>query len=198
LDDVQSFDTGPGNMLVDGLVERFTGGQESFDRDGERAARGRVDAGFLDWLMCAPFIRMAPPKAAGRENFGDVFLHRALREVEERGLGGDDAIATATAFTAESIATNYERFLAPRFRIDQAILGGGGIHNKTMVRMLRERLPNIEFLLHENFGIDSDAREAIYWAVLANESIQGQCNNVPSATGARHPVILGKFIPGAG
>lgn len=197
LEDVQSFDTGPGNMLVDGLVAHYTGGRETMDLDGQRSARGRVDSDLLGWLMRTQFIDMAPPKAAGRENFGEVFLRRLLRESEARGLGPDDTVATATAFTAESIASSYERFLGPRFHVEEAILGGGGAHNRTMIRMLAERMPGIRWLRHEDFGIDGDAREAIWWAVLANESIQGICNNVPSATGARHPVVLGKFIPGA-
>lgn len=197
LEEIQSFDTGPGNMLIDGLVERFTDGRESFDRDGERAARGRVDRPLLDRLMRGQFIRMAPPKAAGRENFGRNYLDRLIRWAEERGCSENDTIATATAFTVEAIAGSYDRFLAPQFKIDQVILGGGGIHNKTMMRMLRERLPNVALLRNEDFGIDSDAREAITWAVLANESIQGVRNNAPNATGARNQVILGKFIPGA-
>jgi anhydro-N-acetylmuramic acid kinase len=197
IEEIQSFDTGPGNMLVDGLVARFTHGRETFDRDGERAARGRVDPALLDHLVQTPFIQMAPPKAAGRENFGETFLQRLLRRADALRLGEDDVLATATAFTVEAIASSYEQFFAPRFTIDEAILGGGGVHNRTMMRMLKERLPRINWLRHEDFGIDGDAREAITWAVLANESIQGLCNNVPSATGARHPVILGKFIPGS-
>jgi anhydro-N-acetylmuramic acid kinase len=197
LEEIQSFDTGPGNMLLDGLMNRFTGGCEGFDREGERAAHGRVDPGLLDKLMRSPFIQACPPKAAGRENFGRVFLDRVAGWLEERGLSEDDTLATATAFTAESIASSYERFLAPQFRIDEVIVGGGGTHNKTLMKMLRERLPAVRWFRHEDFGIDGDAREAISWAVLANESIQGLCNNVPSATGARNPVILGKFVPGS-
>jgi anhydro-N-acetylmuramic acid kinase len=196
LEEIQSFDTGPGSMLLDGLVARFTGGRDAFDRNGERAARGRVHPDLLQYLMKTPFIRQPPPKAAGRENFGDTFLRRLMKRADELRLDEDDVLATATAFTVEAIASHYERFLAPRFTIDEAVLGGGGVHNATMMRMLKARLPRITWLRHEDFGIDGDAREAISWAVLANESIQGVCNNVPSATGARHPVILGKFIPG--
>lgn len=197
LEEIQSFDTGPGNMLADSLVSRFTRGRETFDRGGALAARGQVHQGLLEFLMRTPFVRMAPPKAAGRENFGETYTRRLMRRADALRLRENDILATATAFTVESIASSYERFLMPRFMIDEAILGGGGVHNKTMMGMLRKRLPGIKWLRHEDFGIDGDAREAISWAVLANESVQGLCNNVPSATGARRPVILGKFIPGS-
>jgi anhydro-N-acetylmuramic acid kinase len=105
-------------------------------------------------------------------------------------------LATTTAFTAESIAFHYRRFLEPEFRIDEVILAGGGANNGLLVRMLRERLRPIPVRMHAEFGIDGDVREAVYWAMLASETMQGVPANVPGVTGASRPVILGEIVPG--
>jgi len=196
LDDIVSFDTGPGNMVVDALARFFTDGEESFDRDGRMAARGSVNQPLLKELMDHPFIKQAPPKCSGRKDYGEEFAQRLIRIAKERGISSEDLMATATAYTAEAIASSYERFLMSRFRIAEVILGGGGVHNLTMVRMIRERLTPIPVYTHEDYGINSDAREAISWAVLGNETIQGRTANVPTVTSASRRVLLGKILPG--
>ena len=196
LEDLIAFDTGPGNMVLDGMVSSWTNGRSHYDRDGEIAGRGTVSRKLLAELMRTPYLRRPLPKSTGREVFGERFVGRLTARSTELGLPFEDALATATAFTAESIAYHYQRFLSPRFRIDEVIVAGGGQHNRTLGQMLRERLDPIPVRMHGEFGIDGDIREAVYWAMLANETIQGRPANAPAVTGASRPVVLGHIIPG--
>lgn len=196
LDDLIAFDSGPGNMVIDGLVKIFTNGEEKYDRNGEMAARGVVREDLLRELLDLPYIRREPPKSSGREDFGDQFCAWLVDKANGRGISPEDLVATATAFTAEAIADSYRRFLLPKFDIQEVIVGGGGIHNATLMRMIEEKLAPARVCTHEDFGINSDAKEAITWAILGNEIIQGKTANVPTATGARRPVLLGKILPG--
>ncbi len=190
-EDVLAFDTGPGNMVIDALASRHSGGKLRFDRDGRLAARGKVDESLLKVLLRRPYFRQHPPKTAGREQFG--------REYEERlrgaNLSPNDLIATATALTAASIAVGIERFVSPRMRVDELIASGGGIHNPRLMAYLAGFLPGVAIRTSDEFGIDSDAKEAIAFAILAYESWHRRPSNLPSATGAKHPVVLGKLSP---
>lgn len=192
LADVVAFDTGPGNMIIDALVEVATGGEESFDRDGEIARRGNVNEALLESWMSNPYFTREPPKTTGREHFGMQFTRRALTEAH--GLPVEDMIATATALTARSIADSYRDFILPTGRIDEIVVGGGGSRNPTLMRHLTDLLPGVAVRRHEDFGIDSDAKEAIAIAILANDSFMGHLTNVPGATGGR-PTVLGKISP---
>jgi anhydro-N-acetylmuramic acid kinase len=201
LDDVIAFDTGPGNMVMDALVMALSRGRQTFDRDGRWAARGRVSEKLLAELMTHPFLRRRPPKTTGREEFGEVFIQRVLASARRLRLGPEDTIATATAFTAASIADAYQRFIFPKLKAGkrgalQIILGGGGARNPTLRRMLAERIGAGELLTHEDFGIANAAKEALAFAILAHETLLGKPGNVPSATGARRAVVLGKIVPG--
>jgi len=195
LAEVIAFDTGPGNMVVDGVVEHITGGKMAFDRDGELAARGRVDDTLLGWLMEHEFIARRPPKSTGREEFGAQFVRTVLERAEAMGIGAEDLVATVTAFTAESIAQSYRQFLLPLSGLDEVILGGGGSYNATLCEMVRARLPGTQVFRHEDFGINGEAKEAIAFAILGNETMLGRPANVPTATGARRAVVLGKIVP---
>jgi len=137
---------------------------------------------------------VSPPKSTGREEFGQAYRESFCRRAKERRLSNEDAVATATAFTAASIARAYHKFL-PEIP-DEMILAGGGAHNATLVRMLRERLGEIRIHTTDAFGINVDAREAVAFALLAVATVRGVVSNVPSATGAEQPVILGKIVPG--
>ena len=192
LADVRAFDTGPGNMVIDALVQRM--GRGAYDRGGAIAAAGRVDAVMLGELLAHPYFTQAPPKSTGRELFGADYAEQMARQGAARGLAPEDLIATVTALTAESIARAYRDFL-PALP-DEVILGGGGCYNTTLTRMLAAALPGVTLLTHEDRGISSAAKEAIAFALLAHATLCGAPNNVPSATGASHPVILGKIIPG--
>jgi len=192
--DVVAFDSGPGNMLIDGAVRHFSCGQESFDRNGEWAKRGRVDKNLFRWLMRHPFLRQPPPKSTGREMFGESFLQRILERSKRLGLAPHDVVATLTAFTASSVADAIERFVLPKVgSVDELIVSGGGANNPVLMAMLKERMPQISIHRSDEFGINADAKEAIAFAVLAHRTVMGLAGNLPSATGAKMPVILGSI-----
>ncbi len=192
IDDIIAFDTGPGNMIIDGLVSLLTNGKMTFDPDGRFAGKGTVRDTLLQEMMNHPFLRKRPPKSTGREMFGMPYCRELFKRARSRKIGKDNLLATVTAFTAETIADAYRRFL-PRLP-DEIYLAGGGAYNATLVRMLGNRLPEIPIGSTDDLGIPIDAREAIAFAILARETILGRANNVPSATGAGRPVILGKIV----
>jgi anhydro-N-acetylmuramic acid kinase len=193
LEEVFAFDTGPGNMVIDGLCETLFG--LSFDEDGSIAARGTVHPEaarkWMEWEK--DFFQKAPPKSTGRELFGEVFVNRILDEYSH--LAKEDLIATATYFTALSISDAYKTFVFPLHPINEVIIGGGGSYNRTLLQMMRELLPEVTILIQEDIGYSSDAKEAIAFALLANETLHGNPGNVPGATGAKKPVILGSITP---
>jgi anhydro-N-acetylmuramic acid kinase len=206
LEDVRAFDTGPGNMLIDGVVSLLTEGAADCDWDGEIAARGTVDQTLLARLMQDPFIQKPPPKTTGRERYGLSFSSSLIRETGLRegvlGTSGSasseekqqamDLLATVTALTAQSVADAYRRWLPS---VDEVIVSGGGAKNPTLMRNLREALaPSLVTSLDEH-GIDSKAKEAMAMALLAHDALQGLATNVPGATGARRRVTLGKAVP---
>ena len=193
-EEVIAFDTGPGNMVIDGLVHQLTDGKQNFDNDGEWAGRGRVVKEWLDALMDQPYFSQPPPKSTGREMFGAGFVQDLLEEAKSREISDDDLMTTATALTAESIARAYERILQPAGPIDEIILSGGGVGNSTLVRMIHELLPECRLCSSDEFGLPSAAKEAISFAILANETIDCRPNNLPSATGASRAVVLGKVV----
>lgn len=183
---VLAFDTGPGNMVVDQLVHRYTRGKQRFDKGGVLGMQGRVQTSLLDELLRAEFYRKPPPKTAGREQYGGEFVDRLIATK----LPMLDLIATATVLTPASIALGIEQFV--EFSVDELIVAGGGAHNRTIMAYLQSMLPNTTIRTTTEFGIDSDAKEAIAFAVLAHQTWKRLTSNLPSATGARHPVILGK------
>jgi anhydro-N-acetylmuramic acid kinase len=185
---VLAFDTGSGNMVIDALAAELTHGRQRLDRDGHIAASGRIDRRLLDRLLADPYYRRRPPKTAGREQYGADFLAM----LQKTGLPLRDLIATATALTAATIAAGIERFVRPRMRVDEVIASGGGVHNRTLMGYLQAFLPEVRIMRSDEFGIDADAKEAIAFAVLAYETHRKRASNLPAATGAKHPVILGK------
>ncbi len=193
-DRVIAFDTGPGNMVIDGVVKALSAGRETMDRDGRWAASGRVQAGFLADLLTHPYFAARPPKTTGREEFGEQYAAKVVAEAAARGLGAGDTVATVTALTARTIGDAYKTFL-PALP-DQVILGGGGARNPTLRSRLQDELPGIAVTSHEAFGIPDEAKEAMAFAILAGECLDGEPNNLPSATGARRPVVMGKIVPG--
>jgi anhydro-N-acetylmuramic acid kinase len=196
--DIVGFDCGPGNMIMDAVVARVTGGRARFDRNGRMAARGRVDAVLVERLLSDPYLRRRPPKTTGREHFGADFVERFLSAGRRRRLKPEDLVATATAFTARSIADSYRRFLLPRGRIDEVYFSGGGSRNPVLMSMLREQIDYARTGVIDDLGVDGDALEAVAFAVLAVEAVLGHHGNVPAVTGARRPAVLGKIVPAAG
>lgn len=191
--DVMAFDTGPGNMVIDAVMRQNTLGRCCYDRNGRLAARGTVHEGLLKQMLRHPFLRQRPPKSTGREQFGQSYSEWFHREALNHGLAPEDMIATVTAFTAATIAQAYRKFL-PEMP-DEVILCGGGAHNATLVSMLQQELSGVKIGDSDEFGIDVDAKEAVSFAILALTTLKGVANNVPSATGADGPVVLGKIVP---
>ena len=189
-DDVYAFDTGPGNMIIDELCRMLF--DLPYDKNGELAAQGKVDEALLAACMRLPFLAQSPPKSTGRELFGKPFAERLVRE--NAHLSKHDLLATMTMFTAASIADSYKQFVFPRLHIDEVIIGGGGSYNLTLLGMLRELLDkDCRVLTQEDLGYSSEAKEAVAFAILANETLHRQPGNLPTATGAREPVILGNL-----
>ncbi len=188
LDEVTAFDTGPGNMVMDALVSKLTGGKLPYDDGGKLAASGKVIPELLAWMLEDPYLAKQPPKTTGREYFGKEYVEKIL-------AFGDyplvDILTTATRFTAETIALSLRRF-APRLPA-RLVVGGGGSRNPTLLKFLQETLPEVKVQIQEDLGLDSDAKEAVAFAILANEALFGICNNAPSATGAKHSVVMGRI-----
>jgi anhydro-N-acetylmuramic acid kinase len=191
--EVFAFDTGPGNMIVDALVERTTHGRAAFDRDAKIALNGRTIPELLVRLMHGPYLRKKPPKTAGREQFGQAFAEGLLRWGKQHHAGPADLVRTATIFTSMSIADAFRRFVLPRTNIEELIVSGGGAHNPLMMAQLAASLPGIEVAPVSGFGVPPEAKEAFGFALLAYESFHGRPGNLPSATGAKHAAVLGKI-----
>ena len=193
IEDVFAFDTGPANMPLDESMRILTNGREHYDRDGRTAAKGRIDENLLRKLLAHPYLKQPPPKTTGREAFGADFVLPLLRA--KGGQTGVDVLATLTAFSAHSVKQAFDDFVAPRARPTEIIVSGGGVHNLTLMGHLRHLFPREKVLSLAETGLDPDAKEALIFAVLANETVHGVPNNVPGATGARWPTVLGKVTP---
>ncbi len=189
VNDVIAFDTGPANMVIDALMQRFF--KKKYDAGGRIALRGTVQPQLLSWMMDHPYLRLHPPKSTGREEFGTMFITELLQHA--KGIAREDLIATATEFTARSIFDQYQRFISTRMKVDEVLASGGGIHNKAIMRSLARHFAPAAVKPIETIGVSSDAKEAVFFAVFANETIAELPSNVPSVTGARKPVILGKI-----
>ncbi len=189
---VVAFDTGPGNVLIDGIAARASDGAWRYDQDGALAARGQVDESLLAQLLAHPYLHQAPPKSTGRETFGADMVAQLWQQGQQRGLSPADLAATVTAFTAASIAAAYRRWLPTP--PDEVYVCGGGADNPTLMRMIGERLGSTVRHYDES-GYSSAAKEAVAFAVLAYETWHGRPGNLPQVTGASRPVILGHVTP---
>jgi anhydro-N-acetylmuramic acid kinase len=188
---VFGFDTGPGNMVIDGLVRHFTHGKKAYDAGGRWAARGEVIEPLLGRMLRLPFFALQPPKSAGREQFGPYFIQQFF--LKRRSARPEDLLRTATELTARTIADALERFVLGKILIRRLIISGGGAHNRLLMARLGELLPNLRIHRADEFGLEVDAKEAIAFAVLADRTMHGLPGNLPSVTGARRPVVLGKI-----
>ncbi len=187
IDQVFAFDTGPGNMMIDEAMRVLYG--MPYDKNGMVAAKGQMIRALQEELKAHDYLDVIPPKTTGREMFGEAYTVELLRRYATEKK--EDLVATLTWFTAYSIAENYRRFICQAHDIREVILGGGGAHNKTLQRMLASELPQIKISTQEEKGYSSDAKEAIAFVILGNQTLNGQYSNVPNATGAEKKVILG-------
>lgn len=186
---VIAFDTGPGNMVIDEVCQRLF--QLPYDQNGEIAKQGVVVDEVLTYCMNHPFLNLKPPKSTGREQFGKEFVSELLKRFEK--YSKESILTTVTMFTASSIVHHYKEFILPYYEIDEVILGGGGSYNRTLVEMVRNGLKEEKcaIFIQEDIGYSSEAKEAIAFAILANETHYRNPSNVPSATGAKQSVVLG-------
>lgn len=190
-----AFDCGPGNMLIDGLVEFKTKGKFLMDRDGRLARQGRVIEPLLARLMGHPFLRRRPPKTTGREAFGRPLMDQILKWAKPRP-SMTDLVATVTAFTADCLISHFDRFIAPRGGASEVIVGGGGVRNPVLMDRLKRGLKSSRVVSFEHHGFDSKAIEAMAFALFAAKTIVGEPSNLPTATGAKGRVVMGKIVPG--
>ncbi len=191
-----AFDTGPGNSLIDHAAATLSGGRLRCDLDGAWAAQGEVDEALLETLLAHPYYAAPPPKTTGKEQFGPAYAASIIEQGRAQGLSDADLMATLTALTAHAIADAYARY-APGGKVDEVILGGGGVHNPTLMRMLAGALPGAALRRADEFGVPSASKEAIAFAFLGYQLAHGRSGNAPGCTGARRAVPLGQLTPGA-
>jgi len=194
--EILAFDTGPGNSLIDSVVRLASGGEKSFDEEGVIAKKGSVKEDLLRSLMKNPYLDIAPPKSTGRELFGEQMARKLFSLVEKKDVSLPDLLCTLVEFTVCSIVYAYEKFIYPSVHTEEVVLSGGGARNPVMTSRLSEKLAPIPLCLSDEYGIPSDAKEALGFAILASETVCGNCANVPGVTGARETTILGKISIG--
>ena len=189
-EDVVAFDTGPGNMMIDEAMRHFF--QKEYDKDGEVARSGKIVDSLFKELQKEPYIHAAPPKSTGRELFGKQRVERILAKYKE---DGKDIVTTLTHFTAWSIAENIHQFLEENGNVDEVIVSGGGAHNHFLLELIQYYMQHAKVMCQEDLGFSSDAKEAICFALLGNETLHLHYSNMKSATGAKEKVILGNITP---
>ena len=190
--DIVGFDTGPGNMVSDALVRHFTGERENYDAGGLVAALGKVNEPLLADALSHPFFLLRPPKSAGHEQFGRAFVARYF--LSRRRARFENLLRTSLELTARTVAGALARFVFPDAKIDRLIVSGGGAHNPLLVKRLAELLPHLTVEISDHYGLPVDAKEAIAFAILADLALHGLPGNLPSVTGARRAVVLGKIV----
>ena len=190
--DVFAFDTGPGNMVIDALVQHFSYRRATFDRDARIARKGRVIPALLNSLLADAYFRRPPPKSAGREQYGEDYAQRLIAAGKKHRASATDLIRTATMLTPLSIVDAWNRFIEPHAKVSQLIVAGGGARNPLIMAQLVSALRGVDVTTSSALGISSDAKEAFAFAILAYETFHGRPANLPAATGASRPAILGK------
>jgi anhydro-N-acetylmuramic acid kinase len=192
IEDTIAFDTGPGNMLLDAVSRLATRERKAYDVDGKMALEGRVNPKLLNELLKHPFLKRKPPRSAGRDQFGEPLYEALWRKHQKRPF---DLLATLTAFTIEATARAYEKWVLPQRKLEGIYLSGGGSRNPYIVEGLKRRLAPVPVKGLDTLGFPEGAKEAACFALLASEWLSGTPQNVPSATGADKPVVLGKLVP---
>ncbi len=190
-EEVIAFDTGPGNALVNVAMEIASGGKYRYDPEGSFAQRHPVHEQWLNELLQHPYFSQPPPKSTGREIFGEAMVRKLLRRYQI--ANAERLVPTLTELTARTIADGIRRFVFPKVQAVRLIVSGGGVHNRTLLKRLRELLPELQVETSDHYGVHPDAKEAVAFAVLGYQRMRGRTNNLPAATGARRAVVLGKL-----
>jgi anhydro-N-acetylmuramic acid kinase len=191
--DVFAFDTGPANMVIDALVAHFTKGKKRFDGEARTALRGQCVIGILRELLKNPYLKVHPPKSTGREYYGREFVERVVKLGKKHRAKPEDLVRTATIFTALSVVDALNRFVLPKVEIGEMLVSGGGAKNPLLMAQLAAALTPIKVRTLAELGVLPEAKEAYAFALLAYETWMRRPSNVPSATGATRPAILGKI-----
>lgn len=186
--DIFAFDNGVGNMLIDYFTQKLY--NQPYDKNGEIASTGKVDNDWLNQLLKEPYYAKLPPKTTGRELFNNNYAEEIYKTAPNKK---EDVISTITALTAKVITDSYKNFILPKTSINEVVLGGGGAYNKTLIKYMKEYMPELTIKTHENFGIPNKLKEAIAFAYLGYFTLNKEPNNVPSCTGADMPIIMGKI-----
>jgi anhydro-N-acetylmuramic acid kinase len=191
--DVVGFDTGPGNMIIDHVARKLC--SVDCDQDGSLSSKGRPSEALLSVLLDHAYFAKVPPKSAGRELFGAPFAERFIRLARNEGLSREDALATACMLTARSVRQAYQNFAEDRTGIKELYVSGGGVKNRTLMTQLSHLFAPTPVFTTEELGVPPSAKEALLFAVLANQAIDGVPSSLPQVTGATRRVILGKIVP---
>lgn len=190
--DVQAYDTGPGNMVIDYFAQKLTKGKQAFDKDGVLASKGNVDKSWLQQLLSDEYFQAAPPKTTGREMYGEHYSNKLWNEADALGIDETDRIATITELTAVTLANEIKRHIK-HANIKEVLVGGGGRYNPTLMSRINAHLKHLHIAGTDEFGVSPDAKEAIIFALLGYNCLKKETNNLPSATGASESVIMGKI-----
>jgi len=189
LEDIFAFDTGPGNMMINEACRVLFDCE--FDQDGHIASQGTVITSLLDELMQHPYMKKRPPKSTGREEFGEIYVQKLIKKHKDNNPY--DIVATFTLFTATSMQYHYEQYIFKTTPIDEIIISGGGSHNQTLLAYIRKCFAPIKVYTQDQKGYSSDAKEAIAFAILGNQTLHQHVSNIKMATGAKNQVILGNI-----
>jgi anhydro-N-acetylmuramic acid kinase len=188
---VRAFDTGPANMIIDSITQSLLG--QPMDQDGQVARTGTVSEALLSTVLSHPYFQEAPPKSTGRELFGQDFSQDMIEQGQQLGLSIADLLATATEFTARSVLDSYARFIKPTTALDELVISGGGAKNPFLHERLSQHFQPIPVVTSDERGVSSEAKEAIAFGILANQTINGRPGNLPGSTGADRMTVLGKI-----
>ncbi|NIP30538.1 MAG: anhydro-N-acetylmuramic acid kinase [Candidatus Dadabacteria bacterium] len=196
IEDMIAFDNGPGNSLIDSVMFLVSNGDRNFDKDSEESLKGEVCVDLLKDMLKDPYYEKPPPKSTGKEYFGLQKANELYDLTRKGSIKLNDLLATLVELTAETISNSYEKFIFPYHEVEEIILSGGGSHNPHLVNSLKQKLSPVPISYSNEYGISVDAKEAIGFAILANETVHGIPSNIPSVTGADMKVPLGKICIG--
>jgi len=187
-EEVYAFDTGPGNALIDLLISHYTNGEKRFDDKGSFASRGKLAPSLKAFFEEDEYVRLSPPKTTGREYYSEEYANRILAIADKEKLSAEDVLYSVTWFTSYAIAEGVKGAF-----LDRLVVAGGGSHNETLLKILSDLLPSTEIVTAQSLGINSDSKEAVAFAILGNETLNGHYNVLKGATGATKLSILGKI-----